>query len=90
MRRQVAAWAREVHERLSEAARDARMNQPQQGELTGREEPMLLNGAYLVDDDAVDRFRAVVDAVDAECRERGWEVELTGPWPPYHFVEEAA
>jgi hypothetical protein len=44
---------------------------------------MLLNGAYLVDDDRTDEFADAVAAQDGA--HRGIRLELTGPWPPYSF-----
>jgi hypothetical protein len=43
---------------------------------------MVLNGAYLVDDDRRDEFAAVLDGL----REPGIEIQLTGPWAPYSFT----
>jgi hypothetical protein len=87
---EAAAAAREqasaVHERLAALAEDARANPPQHPELSGRREPMLLNGAYLVPVERQDTFAAAVD----ELQGGALELELTGPWPPYNFVEEDA
>jgi hypothetical protein len=50
-----------------------------------------MTGAYLVDRDAVEPFRARVQELDAEIAEA--EIVCTGPWPPYSFAgarEEAA
>jgi hypothetical protein len=86
---EAAAFAAECaaasHDRIAAAAEGARRNPPQPPELSGRKEPMLLNGAYLVGRGE----RAVHDA-KAELEERygphGVSYELTGPWPPYNFV----
>jgi len=39
-----------------------------------------VRGAYLVDEDAVDDFRARVDELDDD-------LVCTGPWPPYSFCD---
>ena len=87
---EVAAAAREragvVHDRLASLAEDARANPPQRHELSGRAEPMLLNGAYLVPVERQDAFAAAAE----ELQGASLELELTGPWPPYNFVEEDA
>jgi hypothetical protein len=77
--------ARASHTRLSAAAEAAVSNPPQPRELSGREEQMLLNGAYLVPagDDGV---AAVAAELEDEYRHLGVTFELTGPWPPYNFV----
>jgi len=74
---------RALHERLESLADDARVNPPQPPELSGRREPMLLNGAYLVGAERRPAFAAAVD----ECRDDRLELVVTGPWPPYNFVE---
>jgi hypothetical protein len=77
---------RSCHEALSSAAVEAVVNAPQDPAFSGRDEPMVLNGAYLVARDRERAFREVLEAQAAgPCREAGLTVELTGPWPPYNF-----
>jgi Gas vesicle synthesis protein GvpL/GvpF len=77
---------RSCHEALSSAAVEAVVNAPQDPALSGRREPMVLNGAYLVARDRESAFRKVLEAQAAgPCHEAGLTVELTGPWPPYNF-----
>ena len=45
--------------------------------------------AYLVEDERGAAFRAEVERLAAEFAEPGASVELTGPWPPYNFVERS-
>jgi len=86
-----AAAIAEAHERLSAIAVDARVNRPQPRELSGRPEQMLLNGAYLVER-GDSRIESEVESLRTAYRGLGIAFELTGPWPPYNFVddEEAA
>ena len=46
---------------------------------------MILNVAYLLEDDQSDAFAAEVD--ELRTRLPGIRVELTGPWPAYSFTE---
>ena len=85
-----AQFAQESHERLASAANEATANAVQPPEVSGREEQMFLNGAYLVAGDREQEFRAALAALEAEHGARGALYELTGPWPPYNFVGEAA
>jgi hypothetical protein len=79
-----AAYAEDVHARLSRLADDSRRHEPQDPALSGHRGWMVLNGAYLVDDQRIDAF---VDAVSAlETWRPGLRVELTGPWPAYSFI----
>jgi hypothetical protein len=77
----------DAHRRLLEVAVDGVVNRPQPRELTGREERMLLNGAYLVPD-GDDDFAAELARLADEHGPRGVAYELTGPWPPYNFAPE--
>ena len=77
--------ARACHARLSAVAEAALSNPPQPRELSGREEQMLLNGAYLVPA-GDDGLAATVAELEDEYRHLGVTFELTGQWPPYNFV----
>jgi hypothetical protein len=83
----VADAAREVYRRLSSVAVAAVVNRPQPRELTGRDERMLLNAAFLVQSGDT-TLRDEAARLDDELRDRGFAVELTGPWPPHNFVDE--
>jgi hypothetical protein len=76
-----------VHDRLAAMSDDARANPPQPPELSGRRETMLLNGAYLVPIEGQTRFARAFEALRQEVGGHGIELLLTGPWPPYNFVE---
>ena len=76
--------AGQLHERLLGAAEDGIQLNLQRPEVTGRDDEMVFNGAYLVADPQ--RFGGVLAELADEHRESGVELELTGPWPPYNFV----
>ena len=52
----------------------------------GKSADMVLNAAYLVDEKALDAFRCALAALRTESAALGFSYDLTGPWPPYHFV----
>jgi hypothetical protein len=83
----VADVARDAYRRLCERAVAGVVNRPQPRELTGRDERMLLNAAFLVESGDA-RLRDEAMRLDAELRDRGFAVEVTGPWPPHNFVDE--
>jgi hypothetical protein len=74
-----------VHDRLSERAADAVLTPPQHGPLASHDGEMVLNAAYLVPDADTDAFGALVGELAGQVRAQGVELELTGPWPAYHF-----
>ena len=86
-RRQMLANAETIHAELSEHAVGARLHPPQAPQLTGNKALMILNAAYLLDDERAEEFASVVEAL-AE-RYPSVELELTGPWPPYSFAADA-
>ncbi|GAA4968227.1 GvpL/GvpF family gas vesicle protein [Pseudonocardia tropica] len=79
------AAAQRLHEAAARAAVTTRRHRLHAPALTGRTEPMVLNGAYLVDDADRDTWRA---AVTGAADGAGLTVEVTGPWVPYSFVGE--
>lgn len=81
--RAATARAEEIHAALSEQAAATRRHPPQDQRLTGHAGWMILNGAYLVDDEAAAEFRGRVAEFGEE---RGIDVDLTGPWVPYSFA----
>ncbi|MEU8176916.1 GvpL/GvpF family gas vesicle protein [Microbispora hainanensis] len=80
--RAAAERAELLHAELERIAVASRRHRPQDPQLSGRSESMVLNGAYLVDPAREEEFAAVLDSY----RDRFLDVELTGPWAPYSFT----
>jgi hypothetical protein len=80
--RAAAARADRIHATLTTVAVASQRHRPQDPQLSGRDDWMVLNGAYLVDDDRRDEFAALLDGL----RGPGIEIQLTGPWVPYSFT----
>lgn len=79
-----AAHGQDTHDTLGRIAAASKRHPPQDPRLTGDQRWMVLNGAYLVDDQRTDEFAAAVAALGDE--HQGVRLELTGPWPPYSFA----
>jgi hypothetical protein len=77
------AKAEGIFATLSELASAGRRHRPQDPNLSGRTDWMVLNAAYLVDDERNDEFAAAVAAITVD----GFDVQLTGPWAPYSFTD---
>jgi hypothetical protein len=75
----------EIHSRLLVAAEDGLPLPSQPAELSGRNDEMLFNGAYLVTADQ-SPFERALTSIASDYRDAGIDFELTGPWPPYNFV----
>jgi hypothetical protein len=87
-RKGAAVAVHEVHRRLAGLAVATHSRPPQDPRLHHEPWAMVLNGAYLVDDDRADEF--VAAAADLDERTDGLRVELSGPWPPYSFASVEA
>lgn len=81
--------ARHSHAHLAACAVAAVTNATQRQELTGNSATMILNGAYLVATEKFDDFRTELEHLGMKFSELGFSYELTGPWPPYNFVQLA-
>jgi gas vesicle protein GvpL/GvpF len=81
---------RDAYGALADLSRQSVANTPQDSALSGRAEPMLLNSAHLVCRRHEQLFFAAVAEVEARLAPAGISVEVSGPWPPYNFVELGA
>jgi Gas vesicle synthesis protein GvpL/GvpF len=88
VRRLAAEAAAQSHERLGGAALEGRLNSLPRPELSSEEGEIVLNGAYLVRPEDADRLRDVVSELERSS-EGSIRYRVTGPWPPYNFVEES-
>jgi hypothetical protein len=70
-------------ETLASLADDARRRPPDQVEGGDR---LVLDAAFLLPRGRAARFRAAARATAARLAGLGYQLTLTGPWPPYHFV----
>lgn len=83
-RQAAAASAEDIHTTLRGMAVAALLRPPQGQQLSGQPGQMILNSAYLVDNDRAEGWSAAV--TELASRHAGVRVELTGPWPPYSFA----
>lgn len=72
-------------EALADAAEETRFRSPES--LAGN---LLLEADFLVSDSGLEAFRKTARALARRARADGLELVLTGPWPAYHFVADAA
>ncbi len=77
----------DAHEAMAQASTHAVVNPTQDAALSGRAEPMVLNAAYLVARDHLDRFIDLAEQLGEQLRAAGMTLEVTGPWPPYNFAD---
>jgi gas vesicle protein GvpL/GvpF len=76
-----------VFAELERHAGDARQRVPSAAEAGTR---LLLDAAFLVRTRDAARFKSAVKRVSTRLARDGYDVTLSGPWPPYSFVAEPA
>ncbi|MBO0878031.1 MAG: GvpL/GvpF family gas vesicle protein, partial [Pseudonocardia sp.] len=75
--------AEELHREITRLAVASRRYPPQNPQLSGCREEMVLNTAYLVTESAAARLRRLVTV---EWHGPSLRLELTGPWAAYSFA----
>ena len=70
---------------LAALAADAQRHPPPAGGT--QKTRLLLDAAFLVATGRMPRFRAAIRRVARDLGRDGYGVEVTGPWPPYNFIE---
>jgi Gas vesicle synthesis protein GvpL/GvpF len=80
----LAERAQQIHAEVSRVAVASRQHPPQDPRLSGHQGTMILNTAYLIDDDRADALAAAVEELRAGLS--GIRMEITGPWPAYSFT----
>ena len=85
LRRIAASVASSAYDDLASRSLDAAQDALPQAtaDQTGS---AILNASFLVAHDRIDDFRAVVTELVRQHGHRGFRIEFTGPWPPYHFA----
>jgi hypothetical protein len=87
--RLLQARSEETHAQLAALAVEARLNPLQPPELADHPGEMVLNGVYLVDASVSEDFLTLARQLQEEHSGGGLELVLTGPWPPYNFVNRS-
>ncbi len=74
---------------LKEQSLKAQINKLLPGEVTERNDDMILNSAFLVDKNKVASFINTAHTLKEQYKDTGLFVDCTGPWPPYNFCGPA-
>ena len=82
----IASWMERIRQSLDTCACECAEIEVQPAAVHGRSAEMVMNVAYLVAEGSLGRFRQMIAALQEEFAAHGFDYELTGPWPPYHFV----
>jgi hypothetical protein len=55
-------------------------------DFTGREDTMILNAVFLVHTKNVTGFNNTTENISKQDGSFGFNIEITGPWPPFSFI----
>lgn len=77
---ELEATATKIHAHLARYAGESMRNPNTEAE-------MLLNATHLVTIASEEEFKHAVKTLSAEYDAQGIRIEVSGPWPPYHFVD---
>jgi hypothetical protein len=75
-----------LYDRL--AARSKLAKRRMASELPAQSAPLLLDGAFLVQRARATAFRALITREARWLGRSGYQVTMSGPWPPYTFVKD--
>jgi hypothetical protein len=88
--RDVAVWLKEMGRDILRVAREASAGfsecRLQSQDVTGRDEEMFFHGALLVPDGSMAVLEGMTNEWNKRHEAQGLQIELSGPWPPYHFA----
>ena len=86
----VAIWLKKMELDILRVAREASVGfsecRLQSRDVAGRDEEMFFHGALLVPDGSVAALEGMTNEWNTRHEAQGLQIELSGPWPPYHFA----
>jgi hypothetical protein len=77
-----------VQQRLTDQAEQCCRIRALSSELTGRAGEMVFNAAYLLPSSTRESWLESVRLLRGDVCSRGLLLEVSGPWPPYHFCPQ--
>lgn len=79
--------ANEFTDNMKSLASEMKSNKIIAKEITEISIPMILNCAYLVDNDKQEQFLDKIEELKESYEDNGFIIKLSGPWPPFSFCE---
>lgn len=79
--------ANSIAENIQKIVVDMKSNKLLAKEITNIEIPMVLNCAFIIDINKIEKFSIYIEKIENECKKDGFSIEVSGPWPPYNFCE---
>ncbi|MEC5424504.1 GvpL/GvpF family gas vesicle protein [Virgibacillus sp. C22-A2] len=79
------SFSSRLHDQFAQFSTDSEVKKNWNKDVTGREEDMCWNSVYMLEQSTVEDFLANVQKAQDKWKSSGWFIEVTGPWPSYHF-----
>ena len=76
----------EIFENLGQLAFSKNKSKLLEKDFTGMTEEMIVNAFYLIEESKLDSFQKKVGELKEKYNSLGFKVEVSGPWPSYHFA----
>ncbi|UTR08791.1 GvpL/GvpF family gas vesicle protein [Evansella sp. LMS18] len=85
--KEIDKYCESIHEKLETFSADKEVKKNWERKLTGRDDDMCWNGAYLFPKDKVEQVLQFISEEKDKAEKEGssFKFEITGPWPAYHF-----
>ena len=88
--REVTSWLKGIGEDILKIVREVSSSFSERRllsrEVTGMDDEMFFHGAFLVTDRSVEVLQGLMVEWNRHHEAQGLRLELSGPWPPYHFA----
>lgn len=76
----------EIYESLAESVVSFHKAKILEKDFTLMAEEMILNGFYLIEESRLNEFKGKTEEFREKFNMRGIKIEMSGPWPSYHFI----
>lgn len=85
MNKELNKFKDDLFEKLKQQSISANKEKILENELTGKNDPMILNTSYLISEENIDNFKKEAMRLNQKITLKGFYLEYSGPWPPYSF-----
>lgn len=86
MNRLTKVYGQEYFNEIKKMSEATALNNVVPKELTGRDDTMILNAAFLIFKNKSSEFMDTVSSIKMKYACYGFDIETSGPWPPYSFI----
>ena len=80
------SYGQEYYNEIKKISEATTLNNLLPQELTGRDDTMILNASFLVIKDKTIDFISTIGSLKKKYTDLGFDIEITGPWPPFNFI----